>query len=137
MLDSSKVTGHSFARGIGPRAEEKATLPGGVPVTILHTGCAHYVEVYTFRLPHDGTPGPDYPWLAKTAELLKSMPVRADRRKTIAEWVDLLAKRSSAKPAYILREEIAVQAGFSSLSLDVKPANGGESEIVFAYDIAL
>lgn len=136
VLDASKVTGHSFARGIGPRAEEKATLPGGVPVTILHTGCAHYVEHYRFRLPHDGTPGAGYPWLAKTAELLTAMPVRDDRTKSITEWVALLQKRSSAKPAYVLGEEIVVQEGFSWLSLDVKPANGG-SEIELVYDIAL
>lgn len=135
-LDASKVTGHSFVRGIGPRAEEKATLPGGVPLTILHTGCAHYVEVFTFRLPHDGTPGPDYPWLSKTAELLKTMPVNESRKRTVDEWVDLLSKRSEAKPAYVLGEEIVVTAGFSSLSLRVKPANG-ESEIELVYDIAL
>lgn len=134
VLDAAKVTGHSFTRGVGPRAEEKATIPGGIALTVVHTGCAHFVERYTFRLPHDGTPGPDYPWLTKTAELVKSLPVRADRIETTAQWASRLTKRSAEKPAYVLGDEIAVEEK-SSLSLHVT-SRGGESEIELVYDRA-
>ena len=88
-LDASKVKNHSFSRGLGPRAEEKATLADGTAVRVMHLGCEHYVERFTFTLAKVPAAG-DVP--AKAKELFAALPVAADRMARVKSWIDALDK---------------------------------------------
>lgn len=137
VLDPARVSAHTFRRGMGPRAEESATLADGVTVRIQHLGCAHFVERFTFFVPGGAGPATDLtPWLVRLSALLKALPVREGRIKPMAKWAELLATRAAATPAYAAGEEIVVIPRFDGLFVTVTPVAGG-MEIELVDDIAL
>lgn len=120
-LDASKVKGHSFSRGLGPRAEEKATLADGTSVRVMHLGCEHFVERYTFRLAKVPAAG-DVPGRAK--ELFAALPVASDRAARVKTWVDALDKADT------IGMPITVGSG-ATLTLATLATTNGELAVVY------
>lgn len=137
VLDPKKVGKHEFHEGMGPRAEEKGVLTGNVPVTVVHTGCQHLVERYSFRLPRGKHAEDELQyWLGLGAEMLRELPVRADRAKATARWAEVLEARAHEKEPYVAGSEIPVSEGAAWVSVTVKKsATADQLDVV--YDAAL
>lgn len=130
-LDATKVAGHSFSRGLGPRAEETGTLADGTRVRVRHLGCEHYVERYTFTLAKGSSITDGKQWAARAKELLAALPFAADRAKAREDWIAALTK---AAPTYELRSPIALEH-HASLQLEARSTGAG-SELDVIYDAA-
>lgn len=129
-LDASKVTGHSFTRGLGPRAEEKATLADGTPVRVQHLGCEHYVERYTFTLAKAHAPEDAAFWVARAKELVTALPLTAEHAPARDAWLAALA---TAAP---LGTPMPLPALPATLELEARRSGSG-SELDLVYDVSL
>lgn len=132
FLDASRVKDHRFEPGVGPRAEESATLPDGRTVRIGHLGCAHYVETFRFVLAGETEIRP----AARAAELLRSLPARWLRAKDVEFWTEKLDAYAKANPGPATSAEVGLVEGFSWIRVQTRPVAGG-TELEIVYDIAL
>lgn len=93
---STEVRGGGAAPSFQLSAVERATLPGGIGLTVALRNCNTYANVYEFSLPRDTHAESDTPfWLRRAADLLDRVrPANLDTLIPLEKLAGLLRERA-------------------------------------------
>jgi hypothetical protein len=118
-------------------AKEEAQLDDTTSLAIMHGGCAHYVESYTFTIrgvARDTTDS-DY-WLGRAAAFLRALDVGERRPSQIDDMIKALETAAAKDERYAYGEPIAVPE-FTTITCTVRTTAPDTVVVDVTYDVAL
>ena len=135
-LEGSRVTSR-FQRTGRLAATEDAQLDDTTSLRIMHGGCAHYVESYTFvvRGAVRDTTDTDY-WLSRAVVYLRALGVVERRASQIDQMVTALETAAAKADPYAYGEPLSVPE-FTTISCTVRRGAPGSVVVEIVYDVAL
>lgn len=118
-------------------AREDTQIDDTTSLTILHGGCAHYVENYTFTIRGAArdTTDADY-WLERAVAYLRALDVGERRRSQIDDMVKALETAAAKQERYAYGEPIAVPE-FTTITCAVRATAPDIMTVEVIYDVAL
>ena len=137
LLSATSRPTPRFERTGQLEAKEDAQLDDTTSLAIMHGGCAHYVESYTFTIrgvARDTTDS-DY-WLHRAAQYLRGLDVGERRRSQIDDMIKALETAAVKEERYAYGEPIAVPE-FTTVTCLVRTTAPDTVVVEVIYDVAL
>jgi len=139
-FDQASYSSYALHRRTQTHIIEEATLANNTRVQFESSGCAHISQSFRFEISTASTAAPGNEWLAKAAELIRSLRLLDSQqlqssREHIARTLE---NRSQSNEPYILGDAIEVDQVFQGMVVELeKPTQRQLTFLTISVDTAL
>ena len=136
LSNSPQIANYAFARKSGQEAIERFTLPSGVPATIEHSGCAHFVLKLEFHVPSKGHNIQNTKYWLQTAE---SVVAELNVIKSSSHFTAILAgiKKAQSLGNYAYKSGVETIEGYEYTYIEAIKKSKAQVALILTYEVLL